>query len=191
MKRWMFWIILVLLVVWCGVLVAQQPVAQGPQAATAAAWLTAVTQWAGGTLGAMQNYGTTPGAVLVPGVNAFVTNTVGVTFSPSAGSGAATTTFDLSATAATQVKGTAGNLYGYSVYNPNTTPCYLQFYNSAAATLGTSVLHPIGIQAGVTYGFISGTPLANFATAISTGETTTAAGSTQCTSAMIAQIIYF
>jgi hypothetical protein len=35
----------------------------------------AVPTWAGGTLGAMANYGTSPGAVLVPGVNAFVTNT--------------------------------------------------------------------------------------------------------------------
>jgi hypothetical protein len=33
-----------------------------------------VTNWAGGALGAMANYGTSPGAVLVPGVNAFVTN---------------------------------------------------------------------------------------------------------------------
>ena len=33
------------------------------------------TSWAGSTLGAMANYGTSPGAVLVPGVNAFVTNT--------------------------------------------------------------------------------------------------------------------
>lgn len=33
------------------------------------------TQWASGALGAMANYGTSPGAVLVPGVNAFVTNT--------------------------------------------------------------------------------------------------------------------
>jgi hypothetical protein len=38
-----------------------------------------VTQWASGTLGAMANYGTSPGAVLVPGVNAFVTNSVAVT----------------------------------------------------------------------------------------------------------------
>jgi hypothetical protein len=30
--------------------------------------------WAGGVLGAMANYGTSPGTVLVPGVNAFVTN---------------------------------------------------------------------------------------------------------------------
>ena len=35
----------------------------------------AVPTWAGGTLGAMANYGTSPGAVLVPGVNAFITNT--------------------------------------------------------------------------------------------------------------------
>lgn len=34
-----------------------------------------VPTWAGGTLGAMANYGTSPGAVLVPGVNAFITNT--------------------------------------------------------------------------------------------------------------------
>ena len=33
-----------------------------------------VSGWAGGTLGAMANYGTSPGAVLVPSVNAFVTN---------------------------------------------------------------------------------------------------------------------
>lgn len=33
-----------------------------------------VATWAGGTLGAMANYGTSPGAVLVPGVNAYVTN---------------------------------------------------------------------------------------------------------------------
>lgn len=39
----------------------------------------AIAKWGGGTLGAMANYGTSPGAVLVPGVNAFVTNTVPVT----------------------------------------------------------------------------------------------------------------
>lgn len=33
-----------------------------------------VTSWGGGVLGAMANYGTSPGAVLAPGVNAFVTN---------------------------------------------------------------------------------------------------------------------
>ena len=37
---------------------------------------SAISTWAGGTLGAMANYGTSPGAVLVPGMNAYVTNTV-------------------------------------------------------------------------------------------------------------------
>ncbi len=38
-------------------------------------WVDSITTWGGGTLGAMANYGTSPGAVLVPGVNAFITNT--------------------------------------------------------------------------------------------------------------------
>lgn len=37
-------------------------------------WVDSVTTWGGSTLGAASNYGTSPGAVLVPGVNAFVTN---------------------------------------------------------------------------------------------------------------------
>lgn len=44
--------------------------------ASAAAWNTT---WAGGTLGAMANYGTSPGAVLVPGMNAAITNIPAVT----------------------------------------------------------------------------------------------------------------
>lgn len=36
-------------------------------------WVDSITLWGGGTLGAMANYGTSPGAVLVPGVNAYVT----------------------------------------------------------------------------------------------------------------------
>jgi len=39
---------------------------------------TAVQTWAGQTLGAPSAYGTSPGAVLVPGVNAFITNTPAV-----------------------------------------------------------------------------------------------------------------
>lgn len=37
-----------------------------------------ITSWAGGTLGAMANYGTSPGAVLVPGANVFVTGSTGL-----------------------------------------------------------------------------------------------------------------
>jgi hypothetical protein len=39
-------------------------------------WTSNITQWATTSLGAPSNYGTSPGAVAVPGVNAFVTNTV-------------------------------------------------------------------------------------------------------------------
>jgi hypothetical protein len=39
-------------------------------------WVDSITIWGGGTLGAMANYGTSPGAVLVPGVNASVTGSV-------------------------------------------------------------------------------------------------------------------
>jgi hypothetical protein len=35
---------------------------------------SSITNWGGGTLGAMANFGSSPGAVLVPGVNAFITN---------------------------------------------------------------------------------------------------------------------
>ena len=38
-----------------------------------------VADWAGTALGAMANYGTSPGAVKVPGVNSFITNTVTAT----------------------------------------------------------------------------------------------------------------
>jgi hypothetical protein len=42
-------------------------------------WVTDVTQWANVALGSPSNYGTSPGAVEVIGVNAFITNTVPVT----------------------------------------------------------------------------------------------------------------
>lgn len=61
-------------------------------------WVVSIPTWAGGTLGAMANYGTSPGAVLVPGVNAFITNTPAVTVS-----GVAT------AANQTSVQGTAGS----------------------------------------------------------------------------------
>lgn len=57
-------------------------------------WVDDITQWANVALGAPSNYGTSPGAVAVPGVNAFVTNTI--TCANCSGSGASatdTTTF--------------------------------------------------------------------------------------------------
>lgn len=59
-------------------------------------WVDNVTQWASGVLGAMANYGTSPGAVLVPGVNAFITNTPTVT--ANAGTNLNTSALQLDAT---------------------------------------------------------------------------------------------
>lgn len=73
----------VIVVATCGSLTPTQPVGStqgimtvdqnGQQCAVPVA-AGSITAWAGGTLGAMTNYGTSPSAVLVPGVNAFITN---------------------------------------------------------------------------------------------------------------------
>jgi hypothetical protein len=105
------------------------------------------------------------------------------TYAPSA--------FDLSATAATEIKSSGGNVYGWFGFNPNTSTCYLQFYNSTSASLGTSPLHPFGIAAGASFNLApSDLPLFNLSTGISTGQTTTPTGSAQCSSAMIVTILY-
>jgi hypothetical protein len=103
----------------------------------------------------------------------------------------ASTAFDLAATAATQVKATGGDVWGWYGYNPNTSTCFLQFYNSASATLGTSALHPFGVLAGGSFNISPGSiAMFNLGTGISTGETTTATGATPCTSAMVVTILY-
>jgi len=99
--------------------------------------------------------------------------------------------FDLSATAATNVKASAGHVYGWFGFNPNASTCYLQFYNSTSASLGTGALHPFGVAAGASFNVAPGSfAFFNLTTGISTGQTTTATGSTQCGSAMIVTILY-
>src|ERR1700722_4983866 len=103
----------------------------------------------------------------------------------------ALTAYDLAAAAATNIKGSGGNVWAWYGYNPNATVCYLQFYNSTSAVLGTSALHSFGIPAGAAFNISPG-PIAlfNLATGISTGQTTTATGSSQCASAMVITILY-
>jgi len=169
-------------------LLAQQPVSQGPQATNFANWAINLAALNAVALASPTAWGTAPSGNVI-GVNANVLATVSP--SPQTGAGFATTSFDLASTAGTNIKATAGNVYGFYIFNPNPTVCYLQFYNSVAPTLGTNALHPYGIQAGYTTAIPIGQfALFNFATAISTGETTTATGSTQCTAAMTATILY-
>jgi hypothetical protein len=109
---------------------------------------TSITNWGGGVLGAMANYGTAPGAVLVPGINAFVTNAnangraVSASSSPVVPSSAPTTFHLIAAntTNATSVKGSAATLIGCQMSNNSTTPAYLKIYNKASSpTVGTDV----------------------------------------------------
>ena len=70
---------LILALIFAVPIYAQQPVVTvSPSTSavtqTTSPWIVGITTWGNGTLGAMANYGTSPGAVLVPGVNAFVTN---------------------------------------------------------------------------------------------------------------------
>lgn len=85
-----------------------------------------VNTWAGGTLGAMANYGTSPGAVLVPGVNAFITNTPSVvqsgTWTVQPGNTANTTpwlvTVNNTLTAVTPGDGITTTIYGTAPASP-------------------------------------------------------------------------
>jgi hypothetical protein len=178
----------------CTLIWAQQPVAQGPQAGNAAAWLVNASQWAGSTLGAPANYGTSPGAVLVPGVNAYITNTPAVTFAPVSTSGGAVSVKHVVESTSTYdtVKGSAGNVYGLYVFNPNTSVCYLMFYNNAAPTIGTTAnVEAFGVQAGLGVALPIGTfAQSNFSTAITVANTTTDGGSSVCTTGMSLDVWY-
>lgn len=173
---------------------AQQPVAQGPQASNAAAWLTSVTTWATGTLGAMANYGTSPGAVLVPGVNAFITNSPAVTFAPSTSSTVALSQYHASSAAAANIKASAGNLYGFAAENSGVIPCWLQFFNNASTpTAGTSVVDSYMVQAGVSIILPPGVfAAANYSTGIAAAGATTDSGATTtgCTSTFSVSAYY-
>ena len=139
---------------------AQQPVTGSGTAGTAATGVLTVqgiasglaiagniTQVAGTTLGAISNYGTSPGAVAVPAVNAYVTNALSV--SPPTPSTSSTYAFTMYhhvyAGTGLNVKASAGNLYGFSVFNGGTIPCYFQLYNTAGTpTIGTSATADAG-----------------------------------------------
>jgi len=188
-----------------GVLIAQQPiqlqtvngggaVALGHGTAAAALRVELPTDGTGQvTLASGATVALAAGSASVGtvGLNAG-SNAIGtVQLLPQSTSTYALTAYDLAATAATNVKGSAGNVYGWYGYNPNASTCFLQFYNSTSATLGTSPLHQFGILAGASFNMQPG-PVAifNLSTGISTGQTTTATGSTQCGSAMVITIIY-
>lgn len=166
-------------------LLAQQPVSQGPQASNAAPWQTNSAQIAG-TATATGSGASNAGTQRV----ILSTDTV-LNPTPQSSSTYAPSACDVSATSATTCKSGAGNVYAWFGFNPNSTTCYLQFYNSASPVLGTSALHPFGVVAGASFNLVPGSvPLFNMGTAISVAETTTPTGSTQCGSPMTITLVY-
>jgi hypothetical protein len=102
-----------------------------------------------------------------------------------------------SLTTATVVKASAGNLFGWVGVNGSTTTiCYLQFMNTASSpTLGTNAVFsiPIGVSTATVPGshtMIAAIAVANFATGISVGLSTTYNGSTACGTAGNATVFF-
>jgi hypothetical protein len=108
-----------------------------------------VTSWHGTALGAPSAYGTSPGTVTVPGVNAFVTN------SPTTNGASNVTATDCSGTVATG--GTAVNaftaqttLHGFTIFNTNTAEVmWISFTTTAAASTAGS--YPIPAATATTF----------------------------------------
>lgn len=90
------------------------------------------------------------------------------------------------------VDASAGNLYGLYAFNPNATPCYIQVYNSAAPTIGTTgAILVFEVQAGLTVSIPpAAIAMANFSTAITFATTTTDSGATLCTTGLSTNVFY-
>jgi hypothetical protein len=126
--------------------------------------------------------GTTNGVVSTPvtsgGLSPFSANVT------TAGSGAGT--------GGVVVDANPGQLYGYAVWNGNSSVCYFQLFDQTQAltNLGTTVPKlSIGIPAlgGANVMLPIGVP---FATAITVGVTTTRAGSTACSTGLDLNFLY-
>jgi len=120
------------------------------------------------------------------------TNVIWTTGAPSSAAGAASSTAVVTVNTATNVKASAGNVYGVSCANANASICFLQFYNTAGSpTCGTSVVWSLAIPSS---GVLTIPPdpiaLANHATGIGVCMGTTATGSTACTTANACTIFY-
>jgi hypothetical protein len=143
-------------------------------------WTINVTQWAGGALGAMANYGTSPGAVLVPGVNAFITNTPTVAQATAANLNATvvgTGTFAVQAALnaeTTKVIGTVRNLgnagaitdfAGQNATAPANAWLFGCQFNTTPTTLSSGNASPCQLDS-------AGNLLVNLKTALPTGANT-------------------
>ena len=115
-----------------------------------------------------------------------------VTVQPATSGG--TLTFDNAVGAtATAIKGSAGQLYGYHIFNPNATVCWVQLFESAAGSvvLGTTVpFKSLGIPA-LGGAVTSKTIGALFDTAMSVATTNSRNGASGCSTPLDVDVEYF
>lgn len=90
------------------------------------------------------------------------------------------------------IKASAGSVYGISVYNPNASVIYVQFYNTAGTpTLGTSVVWWVAVPATSALTISPDSlALANHATGIGIGASTTPTSTGTPSTAPSATIFY-
>lgn len=91
------------------------------------------------------------------------------------------------------IKASAGNLYGYYIYNPNSAATYVHFYNTAAASVTVGTTNPlvtfcIPATAGANLTFPYPVTFSNAGWSIS--ATTTGGGNTAPTTALEAVVFY-
>lgn len=86
----------------------------------------------------------------------------------------------------------AGNMYGYHIYNPNSVVIYVQLFNVASASVTVGTTAPTAVLAVPPLGWADAspaTPIA-FSTALTIAATTTATGSGTPTTALLCNIWY-
>ncbi|HEV2412232.1 MAG TPA: hypothetical protein VGS28_00295 [Candidatus Saccharimonadales bacterium] len=115
----------------------------------------------------------------------------GFNFTPTTSGGVSVATSTALSNSAVAVKATAGQVYGWYIYNPNSAVSFVQFYNSTTGStvVGTSVINPIGIPPGGASNIVAAFGIA-FSTAITIAACTTAGGNTAPATALIANIYY-
>jgi hypothetical protein len=183
------WKVIAGIVIITAVLLAQQPVvvqAPLPALVAGAATIGAVNQatspWivaGGGTAGS-------PGTAVLTvqgvasGTAIPISGTITATIGPSTSSSYALSLKHSSSAAAGSIKASAGNLYGLTLGNSGTVPCWLQLFNTAGTpTAGTSVIDSVMVQAGLTVIIPPGViAYENFATGIGYAGATADSGAT-------------
>lgn len=127
---------------------------------------------------------------------ALATDSVGAQYvTPSASTGAiGTTIYNNTALSNTKqaVNASAGNLYGYHIYNSNSVVIYVQLFNVASASVTVGTTAPTAVLAIPPLGWADappGLPI-SFATALTIAATTTATGSTAPSTALLCNMWY-